>query len=356
MRPLMLRALAGEPVERPPFWLMRQAGRYLPEYRALRTEAGSFLNLCFDPARAAEVTLQPIRRFGMDAAILFSDILVVPLALGQSVRFESGEGPVLDAIDDEAGLRRLEFVGSFESLRPVYETVRRVRATLEPDKVLIGFAGSPWTVATYMVEGSTSKQFSRVKRAAFAAETARGGDHWFARLIDMLVEATIVHLSAQAEAGAQIVQLFDTWSGVLPDPSFARWSIEPTARIVGEFKKLWPGVPVIGFPRGAGLRAADYVRETAVDAVGCDSAVPCSWAARVLQPLAAVQGNLDPQLLVLGGVAMREATLRILGALCGGKFIFNLGHGVEQETPPEHVAELAAIVRGWNNAPIQAAR
>ncbi|WP_207456001.1 uroporphyrinogen decarboxylase [Azospirillum sp. SYSU D00513] len=337
----MLAALAGETRQRPPFWLMRQAGRYLPEYRELRAKAGSFLDLCYNPAFATEVTLQPLRRYGMDAAILFSDILVVPHALGQPLDYVEGEGPKLDPVRNAEGLSRLSAAELHERLAPVYETVRRLTRELPEDTTLIGFAGAPWTVACYMVEGGGTKEFAHVKRWAY------GDPQGFQALIDLLVDATVDYLSAQIEAGAEAVQVFDSWAGVLPADPFRRWVIEPTRRIVERLRARHPGVPVIGFPRGAGLFYVEYVEKTGVTAVGLDTTLPTDWAARELQTRLPVQGNLDPIMLAAGGDALRTAATGILADLAGGPFVFNLGHGVIQTTPPDHVAELARLIKQW---------
>lgn len=336
----MLRSLAGEVAVRPPVWLMRQAGRYLPEYRKVRKGVASFLDLCYTPDLALEVTLQPIRRYHLDAAILFSDILVVPDALGQKVAFREGEGPVLDPIRHDSQVARLVPARIHDRLAPVYETVRRLSLALPPDVALIGFAGAPWTVATYMVEGGTSRSFQNVQLWAY--RDPKG----FARLIDCLVDATIEYLSAQIAAGVEIVQLFDSWAGVLPEDGFERWVVEPTARIVAALRQRHPEVPIIGFPRGAGLLYRDYFVRTGVTALGLDTTVPLSFAKAALQKLGPVQGNLDPLLLVVGGEAMRAATRAIVTELGHGPFVFNLGHGIVPETPPEHVAELVTILRG----------
>jgi len=341
VRKPLLAALKGEVCTQPPFWLMRQAGRYLPEYRELRAKAGSFLDLCYNPDFAVEVTLQPIRRYGMDAAILFSDILVVPHALGQPLAFLEGEGPKLDPVRSPADLNRLSTANFHAHLEPVYETVRRLRGALPPEVTLIGFAGAPWTIACYMVEGSGSKEYAAVK--GFAYRDPAG----FGQLIDLLVEVTADYLCTQIDAGAEVVQLFDSWAGVLPAAAFRRWVIEPTRRIVALVKARHPDVPVIGFPRAAGLLYEDYVADSGVDAVGLDTTVPPVWAARTLQPRLPVQGNLDPILLAVGGEALRTATIDILEAFSGRPFIFNLGHGVIQSTPPEHVAELAKLLKSW---------
>jgi len=337
---IILRALSGERTPRPPFWYMRQAGRYLPEYRELRARADGFLDFCFTPELAVEATLQPVRRFRTDAAILFSDILVVPWALGQGVAFEDGTGPVLDRVAGVDDLGRLSPAGAVERLSPVLETVAGLSEVLPDDVALIGFAGAPWTVATYMVEGGGSKDFATVKAWAYRD---RDG---FAALIDLLVETTIAYLNAQIAAGAEAVQLFDSWAGALPDDEFQRWVVAPTVRIVAGVKAAHPAVPVIGFPRGAGVLYRSYVAETGVDAVGLDTMVPPDWAAEVLQPQLAVQGNLDPIRVVAGGSEMIAATDRIVGALSGGPHVFNLGHGFVPATPPEHVTALSDHLRG----------
>jgi uroporphyrinogen decarboxylase len=275
----------------------------------------------------------------MDAAILFSDILVVPDAMGQDVAFREGEGPVLEPVRDAAGVEALDPIGVAERLAPVYATVERVAAALPDDVTLIGFAGAPWTVATYMVEGGSSKDFRDVKGLAYR------DDGVFAALVDRLVTATIAHLLAQIDAGAEVVQIFDTWAGILPETAFERWCVQPTKAIVAAVRDKAPGVPVIGFPRGAGFNTERYIAETGIDGVGLDTAVPLDVAAR-LQTRCAVQGNLDPILLVEGGAPMETAARSILGALTGGPFIFNLGHGVLPQTPPEHVAQLLQVVRG----------
>ncbi|MDH3234165.1 MAG: uroporphyrinogen decarboxylase [Alphaproteobacteria bacterium] len=335
----LIRALGGVASETPPVWLMRQAGRYLPEYRKIRAEAGTFLDLCYNPEKAAEVTLQPVRRYAMDAAILFSDILVVPDAMGQNVAFREGEGPVLEPVRDAAGIGRLDPDGVAERLAPVYATVERVAAALPDTVALIGFAGAPWTVASYMVEGGSSKDFREVKGLAYRDDGA------FAALVDKLVTATVAHLSAQIDAGAEVVQIFDTWAGVLPEAEFERWCIAPTKAIVDGVRARAPNVPMIGFPRGAAFNTERYIAETGIDAVGLDTAVPLE-VGKWLQARCAVQGNLDPILLVEGGAPMETAARAILSVLSGGPFVFNLGHGVLPQTPPEHVAQLLQVVRG----------
>jgi uroporphyrinogen decarboxylase len=335
----LLRVLGGESLTRPPVWLMRQAGRYLPEYRALRKGLPDFLSLCFSPAQAAEATLQPIRRFALDAAILFSDILVVPHGLGRKVEFREGEGPVLEPLRRRKEAEALSSDGIVERLAPVYDAVRQVARDLPAQTALIGFAGAPWTVATYMVEGGTSRDFANVKAWAL------GDPAGFGILIDRLTEATITHLSAQIEAGAEVVQLFDSWAGVLPETAFRRFVIAPTKAIVEALRAFHPKVPIIGFPRGAGLHYRAYVAETQVSAVSLDSMVPCAIAHRTLQSLVPVQGNLDPILLRIGGQAMETAVAEIRAGFAGGPHIFNLGHGVLPETPVEHVAHLVELLR-----------
>ncbi|MGE0768945.1 MAG: uroporphyrinogen decarboxylase [Hyphomicrobiaceae bacterium] len=325
----------------PPIWLMRQAGRYLPEYREVRAKAGGFLDLCYTPAMAAEVTLQPIRRYGFDAAILFADILLVPDALGQAVRFAEGEGPLLDPVTSAGDLSRLQPAATRAKYGLVAETVARVRQDLPKDTALIGFCGAPWTVATYMVEGRGSKDQAAARLWAY-----RDRDN-FEALIDILVETSIDYLRQQVNAGADVLQIFDTWAGVLPDDEFDRWVVEPTKRIVESVKAAHPDVPIIGFPRGAGGSALWYVSETGVDGIGCDTAMPPYMMAEAFddEPVV-VQGNLDPLLLVSGGEPLEERTREILERMEGKRFIFNLGHGIVPQTPPENVARLVEIVRG----------
>jgi uroporphyrinogen decarboxylase len=335
----LIKALKGEKAGKAPIWLMRQAGRYLPEYRKVREQAGSFLTLCYTPELAEEVTLQPIRRYGFDASILFSDILVVPDALGQHVAFREGEGPVLEAIDHVDGLRALSLERMPERLAPVYETVKRLKRSLPAETTLIGFAGAPWTVATYMVGGKGSPDQAAAKLWAYRAPDE------FQKLIDLLTEATVRHLAAQIEAGAEAVQIFDTWAGSLPEAQFRRFCLDPVKKIVAALAARYPSVPVIGFPRGAGALSKDYFRETKIAGLGLDTGVSPLWAKNELQPMGCVQGNLDPLLLVAGGSEMRAAAKHILETLGHGPFIFNLGHGIVPQTPPDHVAELVSIVR-----------
>ena len=334
----LLRALRGETLRVPPVWLMRQAGRYLPEYRALRETVGDFLDLCLTPELAAEVTMQPLRRFALDAAILFSDILIVPYALGQPLEYRNGEGPVLEPVRSAADIGGLSDGDFGDRIAPVWRTVERVKELLGADTSLIGFAGAPWTVASYMVEGGSSRDFAVVKRWAFSDPEG------FGALVDRLVDATIVYLDGQVVAGCEALQLFDSWAGVLPEAAFRRWVIEPTRKIVSALKRAHPEVPIIGYPRGAGLMYRAYQAETGVDTLGLDQTVPPDAARRTLQPFGPVQGNLDPLFLVEGGEPMAHATREVLAALGAGPFIFNLGHGVLPTTPPGHVQALIELV------------
>ena len=333
----LLHVLNGGKSEKLPIWLMRQAGRYLPEYRKLRAEKGGFLELVYDSGAAAEVTLQPIDRFGFDGAILFSDILIVPHALGQDLRFEAGEGPRLSPPLTEALLSGLSAVPA--RLEPVYRTVEKVKGRLPAETTFLGFAGSPWTVATYMVAGQGSRDQAEARAAAYADPGA------FAAIIGAIETMTVDYLSGQIQAGVEAVQLFDSWSGSLAPAQFEQWVIAPTARIVAALKDRHPDVPVIGFPKGAGAKLAAYARETGVDAVGLDETVDPVWAASVLPPELPVQGNLDPLALLTGGATLENAVARILSSLAGRPHIFNLGHGIIKETPIGHVERLLALVR-----------
>ena len=324
----------------PPVWLMRQAGRYLPEYRALRAKAGGFLDLVFNPEFAAEVTLQPVRRFGFDAAILFSDILVVPHALGQHVSFAVGEGPQLDPIADRTGFERLRSEIDHDVLAPVYETIRIVKDQLEPSVALLGFCGAPWTVASYMIAGHGTPDQAPARLFAYRDAAA------FAVLIDVLVEASAGYLIRQLQAGADAVQIFDTWAGVLSPEQFERWCIEPTQRIVDLVRAEVPGARIIGFPRGAGTMLARYVEQVVPDAVGLDWMTDKAFARTQIQSRVPVQGNLDPLVLVAGGVALDRAIDAVMEAFADGPFIFNLGHGIVPETPIAHVEHMLKRVRG----------
>jgi uroporphyrinogen decarboxylase len=338
----LIKTLGGKTNLPPPVWLMRQAGRYLPEYRALRAKAGDFLSLCFDPSLAVEITLQPVRRFGLDAAILFSDILVVPHAMGQSLRFEDGTGPVLEPIRNATRMAGLETHRIADRLAPVMSTVRGVAELLPENVALIGFAGAPWTVAAYMIEGRGGGTFD------IPLAMASNGDPVLAGVIERLVDASVDYLLAQIEAGAEIVQLFDSWAGILPPDLRQRWSIEPLVAIVERLRARAPQVPVILFPRNVGHDALAYLEAVRPDAIGLDQAADIDFARTRLQPHAAVQGNLDPALLVAGGTALADGVDRIMRALAGGPFVFNLGHGVVPETPPDHVAQLVGLVRDWH--------
>jgi uroporphyrinogen decarboxylase len=334
----LLATLRGERQPVPPIWLMRQAGRYLPEYRALRAEKGGFLALATDPAFAAEVTLQPIRRFGFDGAILFSDILMVPWALGQALSFGAGEGPRLAPALAEAGLAGL--TPAPERLQPVYETVRRVRAALPPQTTLLGFAGSPWTVATYMVAGQGSRDQAETRSFAYADPTR------FAALIDAIERMTVDYLAGQIAAGAEAVQLFDSWAGSLSPEQFDRWVVAPNARIVAALRARCPGVPVIGFPKGAGGKLAAYATGVRPDTLGLDETVDPRWADAMLPPGLPVQGNIDPLALLTGGDTLARAVDAVLAAFAGRPHILNLGHGILKETPIAHVDQLLERVRG----------
>jgi uroporphyrinogen decarboxylase len=336
----LLRVLAGTREPNPPIWLMRQAGRYLPEYRAIRQKAENFLDLCFDPRRAAEITLQPIRRFGFDAAILFSDILVVPHALGQRVTFEEGEGPQLDALKEPSMLNGLDREIDHTKLEPVYETITRVKQDLPPAVALLGFCGAPWTLATYMIAGSGTVDQAPARLFAYRFPEA------FAKLIDALVDASAAYLLRQFAAGVDAVQIFDTWAGNLPADEFSRWCIEPCARIVEAVRKERTGARIIGFPRGAGTGLGSYLDAVAVDAVGLDWTIALAFARDQVQPRRPIQGNLDPLALLVGGAALDRSIDAILEAFSQGPFIFNLGHGVLPQTPIAHVEQLVARVRG----------
>lgn len=335
----ILCALAGECLSQPPIWLMRQAGRYLPEYRAIRQQTDSFLDLCFNPKLAAEITLQPIRRFGFDAAILFSDILVVPHALGQHVSFETGEGPRLEALSEPGDLRRLRGEISHDTLAPVYETIARVKEQLPERVALLGFCGAPWTVATYMIAGRGSSDQSVARLYAYRHPKV------FAQLIELIVEASISYLAKQFEAGVDATQVFDSWSGVLPRDEFQKWCIEPMVKIVAGLRRQRPGAKIIGFPRGAGTELPRYLAAVPVDAVGLDWTIELGFARGEIQKQRPVQGNLDPLALLAGGTALDQAVDSILQAFSDGPFIFNLGHGVLPDTPVENVAQLVKRVR-----------
>ena len=337
--PAFLRTLSGEVLATPPIWMMRQAGRYLPEYRELRAKAGSFLSLCYNPEWAAEVTLQPIRRFGFDAAILFSDILVVPQALGQKLWFVEGEGPRLEPVADAARLGEIDAQAGIGVLDPVIETVRRVKASLPRETAFIGFCGAPWTVATYMVAGRGTPDQGPAK-ALFTQDPAL-----FQQMIDRIVATSIDYLCAQIEAGVDAVQIFDSWAGSLGREDFERWCIAPTKRIVDGVRARLPQARIIGFPRGAGPFIPDYVRGTGVDAVGLESEIDRAFARDEIQSLVPVQGNLDPLILRAGGPELEREIAAVREAFGGGPYVFNLGHGILPDTPIAHVERLLAAVR-----------
>jgi uroporphyrinogen decarboxylase len=327
----------------PPIWLMRQAGRYLPEYRAIREKAGGFLAMCLDPDLASDITLQPIRRFGFDAAILFSDILVVPYAMGQELTFEPGIGPVLEPIRDMAAAQALEPARTLERLQPVMGTVSRVALALPDETTLIGFAGAPWTVAAYMIEGRGGSGFKS------AVAMATDDDPVLGIVTDRLVAATIDYLLGQVVAGAEVIQLFDSWAGLLDGKARQRWSIDPLREIVSRLREDAPDVPIVLFPRGVGHDAKTYLDAIRPDAIGLDQSADIVWARDHLQPDCVLQGNLDPVTLVEGGSALEQGVDRIMRTLSGGPFVFNLGHGVVPETPPEHIAALVEMVRNWSS-------
>lgn len=334
----LLDSLRGKVTEKRPVWLMRQAGRYLPEYRALRAEKGGFLALVYDSEAASEITLQPIRRFGFDGAILFSDILIVPHALGQDLQFLAGEGPHLSPTLVDTALDTL--TPAPHHFDPIYETVRRTKAQLADDVTMLGFAGSPWTVATYMVAGQGSKDHHITRAMAYRDPEA------FGAIIDAIVESSIGYLCGQIEAGAEAIQLFDSWAGSLSPRQFERWVIAPTVRIVDAVRARHPDTPIIGFPKGAGGKLPAYARETGVDAVGVDETQDPHWVHRELPANMPVQGNLDPLLLISGGAELEEAAREVLRAFEERPHVFNLGHGIDKTTPIANVERLLEIVRG----------
>ncbi len=337
----LLRSLAGEVLPVPPVWLMRQAGRYLPEYRATRAQAGDFLKLCYNPELAAEVTFQPIRRYGFDAAILFADILLLPQALGAALWFETGEGPRLSTLTTEADFARLRGRDDIhETLAPVYDTLRILAGGLPRETALIGFAGAPWTVATYMIAGRGTPDQGPAHRLKTENRAL------FQQLIDLLTEATVEYLSAQVEAGAEVVKLFDSWAGSLQGQDFEDFAVAPSRAIIGALKARHPGLPVIAFPREAGERYVGFARATGADCVAIDNSVAAEWAAAHVQADGCVQGNLDPRLMVTGGERLVEETRRIKAAFAGGPHIFNLGHGITPDADPENVHLMLAALRG----------
>ncbi|NCO22402.1 MAG: uroporphyrinogen decarboxylase [Rhodobacterales bacterium] len=337
----LMRALAGETMATPPAWMMRQAGRFLPEYRATRAQAGDFLSLCYTPDLAAEVTLQPIRRFGFDAAIVFADILLVPDALGADLWFVTGEGPRLSTITDQAGFDVLKPADAIhDHLAPVYETIKILTRELPAETALIGFAGAPWTVATYMIAGRGTPD------QAPAHALKQGNRPLFEALLDRITEATIEYLSAQIDAGAEVVKLFDSWAGSLKGDDFDKYALEPTKRIIAALKARHPGVPVIAFPREAGEKYIGFAKATGADCVAIDNSVDADWAAQHVQVDGCVQGNMAPSHMVTGGQALVDEVLRIKAAFSGGPHIFNLGHGITPDADPENVTLMLETLRG----------
>jgi len=337
----LLKALAGESQKTPPVWIMRQAGRYLPEYRELRATAGGFLDLCYNPEFATEVTLQPIRRFGFDAAILFADILLVPQALGMKLWFETGEGPRLEPVTNLAEINNLKPVDEIhETLSPVYETVSRLSEALPSETSLIGFAGAPWTVATYMVAGRGTPDQGPARRLMYQDPAA------FQRLIDIITDATIEYLARQVEAGAEVVKLFDSWAGALSGSTFGQYALKPAVKIATELKKRFPNLKFIGFPRGAGGGYIEFADTGVFDGLALDSSVPATWARDNLQNKVAVQGNLDPMMMITGGDMLVSETQRLLDILGSGPYIFNLGHGITPEGKPENIEKMLKVIRG----------
>ncbi len=337
-----IRTLKGEKQAIPPIWFMRQAGRYLPEYRKLRTEAGSFLDLCYNPAMASEVTLQPVRRYDLDAAILFADILLIPQAMGQSLSFAEGEGPILDPVITAENIDRFRSRDIHETLAPVYETVKLTRAALPDDKALIGFAGAPWTVATYMLNGRSSRDPAALRKLYYEDRP------FLTALIDMLADHTIDYLNRQIDAGADAVQLFDTWAGGLPWPVLDAVSVRPLQKIAAGVKAAHPETPIILFPKGVGETASEYAQLTECDGLGIDYAMDPAWARANLSGHTVIQGGLDPISVISGGEAMVRGASTYLKLFHDVPYVFNLGHGFSPETPPEHVGALVEYVRGGN--------
>ncbi len=337
----LLRVLAGETLKTPPVWVMRQAGRYLPEYRALRETAGGFLDLCYNPDFATEVTLQPIRRFGFDAAILFADILLIPQALGMKLWFETGEGPRLDPVTNMAEIINLKPIEDIhKTLNPIYETVGRLSEELPKETTLIGFAGAPWTVATYMVAGRGTPDQGPARKLMYEDPIA------FSKLIDIITDATIEYLARQVKAGAEVVKLFDSWSGALGGSCFEKYALKPAIRIATELKRRFPGLPVIGFPRGSGGGYIQFADAGCFDALALDTSIPAAWARDNLQAKVAVQGNLDPMHMVTGSDMLVSETQRLLDILGGGRYIFNLGHGITPQGDPKNLEKMLKVIRG----------
>ncbi len=338
---LILRALQGQTLKTPPVWMMRQAGRYLPEYRLVREKAGSFLDLCYNPELAAEVTLQPIRRYGFDAAIIFADILLIPHALGAELKFTSGDGPQLSTVTDPTGLANLRPIDAIhETLAPVYEAIRIAKAGLPRETTLIGFAGAPWTVATYMIAGHGTADQAPARNLMYRDPAT------FFTLLDLIADATAEYLIAQVDAGAEVIKLFDSWAGTVPGLDFSGCCIEPVQRILARFREVHPTVPVIGFPRGSGGNYVAYSNDTHVQGLALDTAVSGAWARTALPISLCLQGNLDPLLLEFGGAPLRSAAQRIVAGFSGRPHIFNLGHGVTPRTDPTHIDQMLKAIRG----------
>lgn len=333
---VFLEVLRGKKTKKIPFWFMRQAGRYLPEYMEVRKQAGSFLDLCFNPKLATEVTLQPLRRYDMSAAILFSDILVIPNAMGQKVSFKEGVGPVLE----DMAFSKLRFDNLHENLLPIYETIKEIKSSLADDKALIGFAGAPWTIATYMVERGSSKEFINIRKLIYQKPEE------FENLINIITDATIEYLTKQIESGVDAIQIFDSWAGVLTEDNFLKFSIEPTKKIVQSVKNKYPEIPIIGFPKGASILYRDYSLKTGIDGLSFDHNMPISWIKKHIK--ITPQGNLDPALLLVGGDQMLKKAEEIMNMFKDRAFIFNLGHGIHKDTPPENVEELALFIKNYD--------
>ncbi len=343
MKKKIIRVLNGDIISPPPFWFMRQAGRYLPEYRKIRKTINNFLDMCYSIDTAVEITMQPIKRLKVDAAILFSDILVIPDALGQKVSFSEGIGPVLEPIRSVEMISTLDISKIDSKLSPIFQTIKKLTNIIDTKTTLIGFAGSPWTVAVYMVEGKTSKECSNARLWAYK------DPHGFNRLIQLLIDSTVKYLLKQIESGVEVIQLFDSWAGVLADDQFQKWVIEPNRKIIKAVKLRYPDIPIIGFPRNCGFLNLDFVKKTGVDGISIDHSVPIKWAAEELQSLAAIQGSLDNHLLISGGKALDIRVEKILENFSNGPFIFNLGHGILPNTPPENVERVSDIIKCWGS-------
>ncbi len=335
----IVNVLNRQKYNKPPFWFMRQAGRYLPEYKIIRNTSNNFLNMCYSSKKAVEVTLQPLTRWNPDGAILFSDILVIPDALGQDVQFQTGKGPILTPINSLKGLEKLNFHNLDKHLEPIYETIRQLKTRIPKKTTLIGFAGAPWTVAVYMTEGKSSKDWSEARKWMYKKPDE------FKKLIDLLVIATSDYLINQIKSGVDVIQIFDSWAGILTDQEFYKWVIQPTCEIIENIRGFNSSIPIIGFPRDAGVLYLDFVKNTTVNGIGLDQSVPLDWAAQTLQPLATIQGNLDNYLLLSGGKKLTDRVTEIVQKFSNGPFIFNLGHGVLPDTPLKNVQAVVDILK-----------